>query len=73
MLEDVGVDLCGADVCMAEQFLDGTDIVVGFQQVGGETVSQRIHTLPANSGRRGSFIDFIRSSSAVSSYSGGYG
>jgi hypothetical protein len=39
-LEDVGVDHGGADVGMAEEFLDGADIVAGFEEVGGEAVTE---------------------------------
>ena len=37
--EDVGVDLGGGNVGVAEEFLDGANIVAGFEQVGGEGVA----------------------------------
>ncbi len=39
-IEDVGVDHRRADVLMAEQFLDGADIVAVFEEVGGERVAE---------------------------------
>jgi hypothetical protein len=47
---------------MSQQNLDDADVHASLQQVRGEAVPQRIHTLPANWGRRGSSIVFIRSS-----------
>lgn len=41
-LEHVGVDHGGLDVFMAEQILDGADVVTGFEQVGGEAVAQSV-------------------------------
>jgi hypothetical protein len=38
-LQDVGIDHRGADVLVAEEFLDGADIVSGLEEVGGEAVS----------------------------------
>ena len=38
----VGVDLRGGKIGMAEQFLDGAQIAAGFQHVGGEGVSQGV-------------------------------
>ena len=40
--EDVGIDLSGGDVGVAEEFLDGADIVAGFEEVGGEGVATRL-------------------------------
>ena len=36
MLENVGVDHGGGDVAMAEQFLDGSDVVAVLEKMGGE-------------------------------------
>ena len=38
-VQDVGVDLRGLDVTMAQQLLHGADVIAGFKQVGGEGVS----------------------------------
>jgi len=40
LVEDVGVDHRGREFPVAEQFLDGADVVAGFEQVGGEAVAQ---------------------------------
>ncbi len=40
LLRDVGVDLGGRQISMAEQFLDAAEIGAAIQQVGGEAVSQ---------------------------------
>jgi hypothetical protein len=37
-LEDMSINHCGLYVFVAEEFLDGTDIVAGFKEVGGKTV-----------------------------------
>lgn len=39
---EVGVDLRGADVGVAEQFLYGTQVAGGFQQMTGEGVTQQM-------------------------------
>ncbi len=36
------VDLCGADVGVAEEFLDGLQVAAGLQDVAGEAVSQHV-------------------------------
>jgi len=36
------VDHRRGDVGVAEEFLDGADVVAGFEQVGGEAVAQRV-------------------------------
>jgi hypothetical protein len=41
-IEYVRVDHCGGDVFVAEQFLHRTDIIAGFQQMGGEAVAERM-------------------------------
>ena len=39
-VEDVGVDHCSLDIFVAEQFLDGPDVIAVLQQVGGERVAK---------------------------------
>ena len=39
-IEDVGVDHSGADVVMAEELLDGANVVASFENVSGEAVSE---------------------------------
>ena len=39
-VEDMGIDHCGFDVFVAEEFLDGADVVAILQQVGGEGVAK---------------------------------
>src|SRR5690606_1490975 len=41
-VEDVGVDLGGGDVLVAEQLLDGAQVVAVLEQVGGERVAQGV-------------------------------
>ena len=41
-VEHVRVDLCGADVPVAEELLDGADVVPVLEQVGGEGVAQGV-------------------------------
>jgi hypothetical protein len=36
----MGIDHGRAEVLVAEQFLNGTDIVAGFEEVGGEAVAE---------------------------------
>ncbi len=38
----VGVDHGRGYVAVAEEFLDGSDVVAGLEQVGGEGVSERV-------------------------------
>ena len=46
---EVGVDLGGADVGVAEQFLYRAQITAGFQQMAGEGVSQGVRVdIPGN-------------------------
>jgi len=47
-VEDVGIDHRGADVLVAEQLLDGADVVALLQQVGGEGVPQPVRILLMN-------------------------
>jgi hypothetical protein len=41
-LEDVGVDHGGAYVLVAEEFLDGADVVTGLEKVGSEGVTEGV-------------------------------
>ena len=41
-VEDVGVDHGGGDVAVAEELLDGADVVAGFEQVSREAVPQAV-------------------------------
>jgi hypothetical protein len=43
-VEDVGVDHGGADVLVAEQLLDGPDIVAVFEEVGDEGVAEGVRS-----------------------------
>ena len=38
----MGVDLGGGEVGVAEEFLDGAEIVVVFEEVGGEAVAEGV-------------------------------
>ena len=51
-VEDVGVDLGGADVGMAEQLLDGADVVAALEEVGGEAVAEAVAAWLACAGRQ---------------------
>lgn len=42
LLRDVGVNLCGRQIAMTEQFLHAAEIGTPVQQVGGEAVPQRV-------------------------------
>ena len=42
----VGVDLCRADVGMAEQFLNAAQILAGLEQVGSEAVAEQVRVYP---------------------------
>ena len=48
LVEDMRIDHGRAHVAVPEQFLDGSDVVPGFEQMGRKAVSQRILTLPMN-------------------------
>jgi hypothetical protein len=39
LLGDVGVDLGGGDVAVAQEVLDDTQVGAAFQQMGGEAVA----------------------------------
>ena len=43
-LEYVGIDHGGANVLVAEQFLNGADVVAGFEQMSGKTVPKSMGT-----------------------------
>jgi hypothetical protein len=59
-IEDMGVDHGCFDIGMAEEFLDGADIVAGFEQVGGEGVTEGVATdglgYAGNAGRPADFL-----------------
>lgn len=38
----MGVDHCGLDIFVAEQFLDGTNIVASFKQMGGKRMAKGV-------------------------------
>ena len=44
-VEDVGIDHRGPDIVVAEEFLDGADVLAGFEEVRCEAVAQRLNTL----------------------------
>jgi len=39
---EMGVDLCGADIGMAKQLLDGPQITAGFEDMRGKGVAQHM-------------------------------
>ena len=41
-VQDMSVDHGGLDVAVAEEFLDGADIVAVFEQVGGKGMAERV-------------------------------
>lgn len=41
-VEDVGVDHCGGDVAVAQELLDGADVVARFEQVRSEAVAKGV-------------------------------
>ena len=41
-VEDVGVDHGGFEAFVAEEFLDGADVLAGLQEVGGEGVAEGV-------------------------------
>lgn len=53
------------NAAVAEHDLDHTQIGPGFKEMGREAMSQRIHTLPANWGRRELSIGTTRSSAVT--------
>src|SRR2546427_3345959 len=58
-VQEVRVDHRGADVAVAEEFLDGPDVVASPDELGGEGVAQRVRrgglgeSPPAGGGRNG--------------------
>jgi hypothetical protein len=57
-VEDVGVDHGGGDVAVAKEFLDGADVVAGFEKVGGEGVAEGVGTDRfGKAGREGGLAD----------------
>ena len=41
-VQNVGVDHRGGNVAMAKKFLDGPDVVTGFEQMGGKAVTEAV-------------------------------
>ena len=41
-IEDVSIDHCRFHILVAEDFLDGADVIVDFQEVGGKAVAKRM-------------------------------
>jgi hypothetical protein len=41
-VEDVGVNHRGGDVVVAEELLDGADVVTGLEEMGGKGMSERV-------------------------------
>ena len=41
-IENMGVDHRGFDIFVAEEFLDGADVVAALQEVGGEGVAEGV-------------------------------
>ncbi len=39
---DVGVDLCGLETGMAEEFLDGSEVGAVIEEMGGEAVAKLV-------------------------------
>ena len=60
-IDDMRVNHRRRDAGVAEQFLDGPDVIPVLEQVGRKRVSQRIHTLPMNRAPRLFTIVTIRS------------
>ena len=57
-LDDVGVDHGGGDIFVAQQFLDGPNIITGFKEVGGKRVTQGVAANPfGDAGGKGSGPD----------------
>ena len=62
----MGVDHCRFDVLVAEEFLDGTDVVAIFQQVGGKAVAEGMATdALVNAGPLGRFPDRLLQTALV--------
>ena len=57
-VEDVGVNHCGTDVPMTQQFLDRPDVVSVLEQVGGERVAECVACdMFLDAGQRRRFFD----------------
>lgn len=41
-VQDMGIDLGGADILVSEEFLDGADVLMIFEEMGGEAVPERM-------------------------------
>ena len=42
LIEHMGVDHGGADIFVAEEFLDGANVIAVFQEVGGEGMTEGV-------------------------------
>ena len=57
-VQDVGVDHGGADVVVAQELLDGADVVARLEQVGGERVAKGVaRDVLGQSGVHGGAVD----------------
>ncbi len=57
-LIDVGVDLGGGDVGVAEEFLDDAEVGAAFEEVGGERVPQQVRVdVLLDAGEGGALLD----------------
>jgi len=61
LFQDVGVDLGGRDVGVAEQLLDGPQIGTAVEQVAGEGVAQDVgaHPLGCETDRQGEILQLL--------------
>ena len=58
LVEDVGIDHGGADIFVAEEFLDGANVVAVFEEMGGERVAEGVATgLFINTGQLDGLFD----------------
>jgi hypothetical protein len=57
LIQHVRVDHCGAHVAVAEQFLDRSDVIAGFEQMRRERVTKRVaRSGPRDSSRTGGIL-----------------
>jgi len=62
-LIDVGVDLSGGDIGVAEEFLDDSEVGAVFEKVGGEGVAQEVRVdVLVDAGTFGAFFDDLADS-----------
>jgi len=58
LVEDMGVDHSGFDVGVAEEFLDGANVVAVLQEVGGEAVAEGVGAdALGDAGELGGFVN----------------